>query len=183
MAMTNMKKLTVVCALGAVGLAQAQAYLEGSYLYGANKATSSVGTTESTGGLAAGIVGYQFHPNISVEGMLATGLTNDDIKLNGATQRTPVTQKGDVSAGAFVRAKAALRDSVEVFARLGRVEWRATSTAGTASASSNLTDWVYGLGLNYKLTKSMYLSGSVMSLYNKDNIKADGWSIGIGYKF
>ena len=42
---------------------------------------------------------------------------------------------------------------------------------------------MYSVGLNYKISKSMYLTGSWISLNNKDNIKGDGWSVGLGYLF
>lgn len=181
----NRKKATlgILSAVAVVSAAHAQLYVEGSYMNLASRATGSAGTTEANGSAVAGILGYGFHPNFSVEGMIGTGLTNADVKLNGATQATPVTQKLDHSAGVLIRAKASLSDSVDVFARVGRVEWRTTATAGAASAAANLTDWMYSVGLNYKISKSVYLTGSWISLYSKDNIKGDGWAVGLGYQF
>ncbi len=175
--------LGILSLVAVVGTAHSQVYVEGGYLSLASKATGSAGTTEFSGTAIAGFVGYQFHPNFSVEGLIGSGLNSSDVKLNGATQATPVSQKLDYAAGVQLRAKASVSDTVDLFARVGRVEWRSSATAGAASATYNLTDWMYSVGLNYKISKSMYLTGSWISLNNKDNIKGDGWSVGLGYLF
>jgi len=164
--------------------AQSGFYTEASYWQLSSIShASTAGETKSDGQVVSAIVGYPLSENLSLEGMVGTGLSNADVKLNGATQTTPVTQKLDAAYGAYVRAKIAITNDVDVFARAGRNAWHTTASTSSASTSNNFSDWTYGVGVNYNITKSTYLSGSWMTLYNKDNIKIDGYSLGVGVKF
>ena len=79
----------------------------------------------------------------------------------------------------------ALPICVELFARLGyadsKVKLKVPSLDASASDSDN--DFSFGLGLNYAFSRNVYMSADYMSYYNKDGVKADGFTLGVGYKF
>jgi hypothetical protein len=164
--------------------AQSAVYTEATYwqLSSTSHASPS-GTTSANGKVAAAMVGYQLNESFSLEGMLGGGLSSSDVKLNGATQTNPVTQELDLAYGAYVRAKTALTNDVEIFARVGRGGWHTTASTASASLPSHLYDWMYSAGLNYNINKSTYLTGSWASVYNKSSTKVDGYSLGLGFRF
>ena len=168
---------------GCIGTVQAQIYTEVSYLNLSSRATVSAGKTESNGEVISGLIGYSLNSNFSVEGVLGTGLGGADVKLNGASQTRPVTSKLNQSYGAYLRTSMDLTPEVSVFARLGWNEWRTTASNSLASSSSTLSDWAYGAGMNYQINPTTYLSASWMNVYNKDSVKVDGWSIGLGHRY
>ena len=174
----------VLCGVAFGAQAQSVVYTEATYLLlSATSHASPSGTTTSDGKAAAAIVGYQLNENLSLEGMVASGLSSADVKLNGTTQTNPVTQKLDLAYGAYVRAKTTLTNDVEIFARVGRSGWHTTASTASASSSSHLYDWMYSAGLNYNINKSTYLTGGWASIYNKSSTKTDGYSLGIGFRF
>lgn len=173
----------MLCSFAFAGAVQAQVYTEVSYSNLTSRGTVSSGNTESNGQSVAGIVGYGLNSNYSVEGLLGTGLGGADVKLNGASQAHPVTSRLDQVVGVYVRGKKDLNEDASVFVRLGWNEWRTTASNNLGSASSTLSDWAYGVGLNYRINQSMYVTGSWMNVYNKDSVKADGWSVGLGYRY
>lgn len=163
--------------------AQSRVYTEATYLQLASTSHVSSGTTSSDGQVVAAISGYQLDENFSVEGMLGTGASSSDVKLNGSTQSTPVTSKLNLAYGVYARAKAALTTDADVFVRVGRSGWQGTASTSSASVSNNLYDWTYSAGVNYSINKSTYVTGSWVKAYDKNSIKVDGWSLGVGYRF
>lgn len=131
----------------------------------------------------SGVVGYQLTDVFSVEGLLGTGLGGTDVKLNGASQTHPVTSHLDHAVGIYVRAKHDLNKDTSIFAKFGWNDWKTTASSSVASATSSYSDFAYGVGLNYQITSSTYLSGSWMNVYNKNSVKVDGFAIGLGYRY
>jgi outer membrane autotransporter protein len=121
-----------------------------------------------------GIIGYNVHPNLAVEGMAAFG-TSDDSD-NG------FTSKLRHQYGVFAKPKYAF-DNFEVFGRLGWMQSRirTTSAAGTVNDSSG--DFAWGLGVNYNLNPKTYVGVDYLRSYDKGNSKVDGVTIGVGYRF
>ena len=56
-----------------------------------------------------------------------------------------------------------------------------------AKRANSLTDtdgdWAYGLGGNYYFDRNSYVSANYLRFYDKDNVKGDGITIGVGMKF
>lgn len=121
-----------------------------------------------------GIAGYNFHPNLAVEGMAAFG-TNDDSD-NG------VTSKLRHQYGVFVKPKYAF-NNVEVFGRVGWVQskLRTTSAAGTVNDGDG--DFAWGLGANYNVNPRTYVGVDYLRSYDKGSNKVDGVTIGVGFRF
>ncbi len=158
-------------ALAAVG-AQAQLYGELGYsVLDVDGSGSSVDL-----GALTGTIGYGVHENLAVEGMLAFGV-NDD-KVGGAKVEL------EHSYGLFAKPRIMLSPNFELFGRLGYVESKLkTSAPGFSSLTDTDGDWAYGLGGNYYFDRNTYVSANYLRFYDKDGVKADGVTIGVGMKF
>lgn len=131
--------------------------------------------------VATGIVGYKFHPNLSVEGMLGLGVSGDKVDLNG--METVVDAKISNAFGVFVRPSVKLGDSVELFARLGYVQSKIKLSVPGFSISDSGGSTAYGLGGNFYLSKQSYLQLNWTSYYKKDGLKIQGVGLGYGFRF
>jgi opacity protein-like surface antigen len=120
-----------------------------------------------------GIVGYQFTPNVSAEGMLGLG---SGTKTDGGTGSS---LKVDNMLGAFVKLQAPLTDSLNVYGRLGAVH----TSLKVNGASDNGSSFAYGVGATYDLSKAVYVNADYTNYYDRHDQKIDGYTIGIGYRF
>ena len=145
------------------------------------KADDTVDTIKAKPAVATGIVGYKFHPNLAVEGMLGLGLSGDKVELNG--QPTAVDAKISSAFGVFVRPSVKLGESVELFARLGYVQSKLKLSVPGLSLSDSDGGAAYGLGGNFYLSKQSYLQLSWTNYYKKDGVKIDGIGLGFGFRF
>lgn len=123
-----------------------------------------------TPGAVRGIVGYDVHPNLAVEGMLEAGTGHDSD--NG------VSAKLNSSYGLFVKPKYDFGNA-EVFARVG---WARTSVGlSTGDVTSN--DFAYGAGVKYNVTPRVDVGLDYTRLADKNGVKVDGVTLGVGYRF
>jgi opacity protein-like surface antigen len=75
-------------------------------------------------------------------------------------------------------------DGLELFARVGFAESKLKATlVGEFSNSDSDNDVSFGVGMKYAFSKSMYGVVDYMRYYNKDDVKVDGFTFGLGYKF
>jgi outer membrane autotransporter protein len=125
---------------------------------------------KATPGAVRGIIGYDLNPNLAVEGMLEGGTR--DATDNG------VTAKLQSSYGLFVKPKYDFGNT-EVFARAG---WARTNLdLSTGNVSSN--DFAYGVGAKYNVTPRMNVGLDYTRLADKNGVKVDGVTLGLGYHF
>jgi outer membrane autotransporter protein len=125
---------------------------------------------KATPGAVRGIIGYDLNPNVAVEGMLEGGTR--DATDNG------VTAKLQSSYGLFVKPKYDFGNT-EVFARAG---WARTNLdLSTGNVSSN--DFAYGVGAKYNVTPRMNVGLDYTRLADKNGVKVDGVTLGLGYHF
>lgn len=132
------------------------------------------GGARSNPGAVRGIIGYDLHPNLAVEGMLMGGTNHDSD--NG------VDSKLNHSYGLFLKPKYDI-NNVELY---GRVGWAHTSVsqgcaAGCANVSGN--DVAYGAGVNYNINPRTYVGLDYTRYLDKGGVKADGVTLGLGYRF
>lgn len=146
---------------------------------------SEAGTSVKPG-MLRGIVGYNFSDNLAVEGLLGFGVRKDDVTIGIAG--VPVRVEGDVKHmfGVYLKPKAVFGD-FEVFGRLGYAETRLKTTAAaggvSASGSDSGSDWSYGLGANFNIAPRAYVGVDYMRYYKKDDVKIDGVTVSVGYRF
>lgn len=133
-----------------------------------------------------GIVGYEFHPNIAAEGMLAFGVRSDDGNFTEAGVTSNIDVKLKHAFGVFVKPKYNFGPA-EVYARLGyarvKVKFRECVGAVCASGSDSDGDFAYGLGANYNFNPRMYVGADWMRLNKNDGAKLQGITVSFGYRF
>lgn len=177
-----MKKIAVLAAaLVVMGAAQAQSKspLYGELGYTFTKVSSD--GVDFNPGVLRGMLGYEVNPYLALEAMYGTSLSDDSTSIDGVTVKAEVER----TYGFYIKPKYAIGSGVELFARLGyadsKVKLKVPSLGASASDSDN--DFSFGLGLNYAFSRNVYMSADYMSYYNKDGVKADGFTLGVGYKF
>ncbi|WP_431262136.1 porin family protein [Roseateles chitinivorans] len=174
--MTKISILTAALLLAA-GVAQAQTAPATSGLYGDVGYTflnlKSDGPTVKPGALR-GIVGWDLHPNVAIEAMLATGLKDDTVD--------GVKFKVSRSYGIFVTPKYNF-DQFEVFGRVGYADSKIKASSQGLSGSDSDGSFAWGLGGRYNFSKTLYGGLDYMQYYKKDGLKIDGVTLNVGYRF
>jgi outer membrane autotransporter protein len=125
---------------------------------------------KATPGAIRGIIGYDVHPNLAVEGMLEGGTGHDTD--NG------ITAKLKSSYGVFAKPKYDFGNT-EVFARLGF----ARTNVGLSTGDVTSNDFAYGVGVKYNVTPKVNVGLDYTRLADKDGVKVDGVTLGLGYRF
>lgn len=152
--------------------------------------TSSTSTDDTDTGWKA-FAGYRIMKYLAVEG----AYTN----FGEATATSIITAPGAGVVNSKIEAESwtvsalgilPLGDKFSLFARLGVNLWdidvsaTGTGTGGTASASDSDdgTDWVYGVGAAYNLTKNLSVRGE-WERYDFDDGDVDLLSAGVSWNF
>ena len=174
--------LSVTTVLSAAVAAQAQVYVEGSVTGLTAKDSSISGLSyKSKPSTFSGLVGYNVHPNVDVEGYLALGAGESNETLNGVSYGSKLKVKS--SFGVFVKPKVMVSNELELFARVGYLENKFNTISQNATYKTTNGSFAYGVGANYYFDKRTYVTGSYMNYNNKDGFKVNGLSVGVGYKF
>jgi outer membrane autotransporter protein len=187
-----MKRIVIAAAAAFAMLGAAQAQTQTSPLYGELGYTflklKEEGTSTRNGAIR-GIVGYAFHPNVAVEGMLGFAVNDDSERFVDPTiGAVDVKVKVQNSYGIFVKPKYAFNNNqFEVFGRLGwtRSKVKVTASAGgvSASASDSDNDFAYGAGVNFNINPRTYVGLDYMRYFSKEGTTIDGVTLGVGYRF
>jgi len=180
--MKTYSKILAVAAI-AVSATAAQAQLYGEVGYTALNYKSTVGANkvEASPSALGVTIGYDVHKNVAVEAMAVVGASDDTATLNGAS--TPAKLKIDNSFGIFLKPKVMLGENFELFTRLGYMNTKISVSGAGILASATDSAFAYGLGANYYFNKTTYLTVNYMNVYDKDNTKIDGVTVGLGMKF
>ena len=121
--------------------------------------------------MVRGIVGYEFSPNLAMEGMV--GLNGGSDSASGTTLKLNNT------VGVFGKMQAPLADGVNVYGRLGVAR---TSLKANGVSDSD-TGLAYGVGMTYDLSKTTYLNADYTKYYDRDDQKLEGVTVGLGFRF
>jgi len=127
-------------------------------------------------------LGKNMSENYALEGIYATGMGDSTSTSLGTT----VNLKLASSYGLFVKPKMMISDALELFARVGYFNAKATLSVPAAPAlntDTSGTSLSYGMGVSMKLTESIYGSLDWMQWYKKDGADIKGMGLSIGYKF
>lgn len=163
--------------------APAQSYIEVDYSkVSITSSASSLGEVKTNPSLISLIVGQELNANLDLEVLLSTGIQKSDTTINGATQTTPVNTSINNYYGFFIKPKMKLNNSVELFSRVGYVYGKTSSSTSTNSISTSSGNWAYALGLNYSINPTTFLSGSYQQSAEKNNVKSNALSIGVGFR-
>lgn len=132
-------------------------------------------------GAVTGVLGYEFIPNVAVEGLLGLGAGEGKIKVNGV--KTGVKGQVNNALGLFVKPSIAVSDRINLFARVGWVRSELEMSVPGFSTSESDTDVAYGIGANFNVSKASYIQASWMNYYKKDGFKIDGFNVAYGFRF
>ena len=169
-------------ALLIAGGAQAQARTAASPLYGELGYTflhvKADDGPSFNPAMVRGIIGYDFHREVRVEGMAAFGTQKDTASFEGI----PVTLDPRTAVGVYLKPKANL-GGVEVFGRLGYSSVRAKVSAAGFTDSGTNSGFSYGIGANLNISPRMYVGADWMRYNKDDGDTTDGATISVGFRF
>lgn len=174
----SLSALALMALMSVAGSAGAQGFY-GEVGYSALKleSTAGVNTGEFKPGALRGIVGYSLLENLAVEGMVAFGVKDSEISLNGAG--TGFRGDLDNSYGIFLKPRIKVAQGLEVFGRFGYLRSK-VSGAGVSASDSDLA---YGVGLNYSINRVWSVNFDYLNYYDTGSDKASGLTLGVGFKF
>ena len=167
--MTRIAKITTTLGLAALAFgAQAQSlYGEVGYTGLDYKAPGLKVSPD----MVRGVVGYEFTPNLAVEGMVGLGA--------GSDTSSGTTLKLNNTVGVFGKVQAPVTDALKVYGRLGVAR---TSLKANGVSDSD-TGLAYGAGVTYDLSKTTYLNADYTKYYDRDDQKLEGFTVGVGFRF
>jgi opacity protein-like surface antigen len=120
---------------------------------------------------------YRVHPNVDIEGMVATSLA--DVKIGG-----PGRGRISQSLGLFIKPGMDLGIGLRAFVRLGSVNSHAESTdSGGNKGSMTKQTRSYGIGLSYRPSKQWSVAFDYMRNAPLRDLTVHGSSLGIAYGF
>jgi opacity protein-like surface antigen len=122
-------------------------------------------------GMVRGLVGYEFTPNLAVEGMVGLGAGSD------SDSGTSLKLKNTV--GVFGKVQAPITEDLKVYGRLGV----ARTSLQTNGVSDSDTGLAYGAGVTYDLSKTTYLNADYTKYLDRDSKKLEGVTVGVGFRF
>jgi opacity protein-like surface antigen len=165
--------------LGTAHAQQASSPLYGELGYTFLKVKGDDGSKASPHALR-GIIGYELHPVVAIEGMAAIGTRKDS--FNDGVEDVSVKVKH--AFGVFAKPKFSPTNELELFGRLGwvKTKFEASCPSGTCEGGSD-SDFAYGLGLNYRFTPKLHVGIDYMRYLSKDGVKIDGVTLSVGSRF
>jgi opacity protein-like surface antigen len=181
--MKTISKILALVTMTAAAAANAQTYGEIGYTATTYKENSNNIGIKASPAAVRGIIGHELNPNLAIEGLVAFGLGDATVKVNGQSMST-IKLEIDNAIGIYLKPKTKLNDNVEVFGRVGFSRVKGTvSAAGYGSESGTDNGFSYGAGLSYAINPGTSLTADYMSYLNKDGAKVNGFTFGVGFKF
>lgn len=161
--------------------APSKTYAEIGYVSMNLKETRGADTAKVSPGVVTAVFGYQFSPNLAVEGLVGLGAGKAGVKENGVPNGVDV--KVSSALGVFIRPSVAVSDSIDLFARAGWLRTTLKISDGPFSDSDSDNSFAYGLGANFNVSKTSYIQANWMHYYKKDGLKIDGFALAYGMRF
>jgi opacity protein-like surface antigen len=181
----HVNRLSILVLLAAGASVHAQSQTPANPWYGelayAPVQIKQDGKTDGTAKNLRGVVGYELHPNVALEGLLSLGVK--DASVTDADG--PVDTRVNRVVGLYVKPKVAVSQDIELFARLGYARTKVTSTlTATGDAESeSASDVSYGLGASYRINDSWSAVVDYMRYSEKHGMRLQGWAVGLRLKF
>lgn len=180
-----MKKYLVLAALSVTSMmAAAQPYAEVGFTGTQVQIGDSSNELEGDPQALRLIMGMELRKNISVEGLLAAGIKESHVTVNGGfTSQTNLKLKRIY--GAYLKSSIDITPELTGFVRLGvaKAEGELIAVPGIGNVSADETSFSYGVGISYAFNPALSVNVDYMSYIDKDDTKVRGVTIGAGYKF
>ncbi len=129
-----------------------------------------------------GVFGYEINPNFAIEGMVGVGMSDDNLKVNGNTV-PGVKMEVDSIFGIYAKPKIKFTPELEGFVRAGFAQSKGTFSGFGEQYSAKESGFSYGLGMSYALNPKTSRNIDYMSYLDKNEVKVNGFTFGLGYKF
>ncbi|OEY65354.1 porin family protein [Marinobacter sp. X15-166B] len=130
-----------------------------------------------------GRLGHYVHNNFSVEGRLATGLSDDSTSVEGVK----VSLEIDYLLGVYGVGHLPINDQVSVYGLAGFTKAKASAEASfggaTFSTSDDGTSFSYGVGGQVSLSQNAALTVEYASYYDRKDVQVSGVSAGLNFRF
>lgn len=174
--------LSATAVFATAAVVHAQVYFEASVAgLNAQKSVQAI-HYEAKPSIFSGLIGYQIHPNLAIEGYLGAGAGNATMTENGINYGEEFNF--DSSFGVFAKPRLEVSNDMELFMRLGYLQNKISySNINKMMLNEAQSSVAVGLGANYYFDSRTYVTGSYVSYNNKSGFKLNGLSIGLGYKF
>ena len=181
-------KLSAVCLIGimssSVFAQQSPVSAEVGYTMLSTKASASGVTLSSDPTMVRLLLGTELNENLDLEGMVGLALSDDDVKVNGISLSSLVSNSFKVKSayGVFIRPKTMLNDQLELFGRLGYSKLKYSMSVASLNLSDSESGMSFGVGASYKLSDTAKLTVDYTS-YVSDVADTDGITFGLRYSF
>jgi opacity protein-like surface antigen len=116
---------------------------------------------------------------MGLEALLALSTSDGSATIN----KVPGQLKINNTWGLYLKPKFDVSPQIEVFGRIGFASTSLGGTGSLASASGTSQSGAYGLGLRFKLNKSLGINMDYMTYLQSGNTDVKGATIGLGYRF
>ena len=130
-------------------------------------------------GALKGTYGVVVSEGIALEGSLATGVSDDTETI----ANTSVKISLDYMYGVYARPFWKIGDKAEIFGRLGYFKGKFKVSAGNTNVSDDGSDFSYGLGAAFNVSKDTQIVVDYMSYYDKSDTEVAGFGIGLKWNF
>lgn len=124
-------------------------------------------------------VGSQLNPNFAVEARLGTGLSDGSGTFSGI----PISAEIDNFYGVYAKGIIPVTSWFAPYAMVGYTHAKVTARAGGFSASNSDSDFSYGIGADFPVSKNIAINLEYARLFAGDGYNADAISLGVAYKF
>ena len=130
------------------------------------------------------LLGTELNENLDLEGMVGLASSGDDVKVNGISLSSLVSNSFKVKSayGVFIRPKTMLNDQLELFGRLGYSKLKYNMSVASLNLSDSESGMSFGVGASYKLSDTAKLTVDYTS-YVSDVADTDGITFGLRYSF
>jgi hypothetical protein len=124
-------------------------------------------------------LGYNINENLAVEALVGRSLADTNFYVGS----TLISARIDSMVSGFLKVKAPLSSSTEVFGRFGFTNGKISANSRFGSGWASGTSASYGGGIQFNTTPTSYWNIDYMSYYSGSGITVNGMGANVGFKF
>jgi hypothetical protein len=124
-------------------------------------------------------LGYNINENLAVEAMVGRSLADTNFYVGS----TLISARIDSMVSGFLKVKAPLSSSTEVFGRFGFTNGKISANSRFGSGWASGTSASYGGGIQFNTTPTSYFNIDYMSYYSGSGVTVNGMGANVGFKF
>jgi hypothetical protein len=120
-------------------------------------------------------LGSRVMNNVAIEAIVGVGVSDDTV--------TNVKVEINDFIGVYVRPFLAISENAEVYARLGFFRGEISASGAGLRVSSTGSDFSYGLGAAFNVSKDTAITLDYTVFYDKSSITVNGFGVGLRFNF